>query len=271
MTPSLRSAPVAVLLLAGAALALAAGVASNAQSPSAGFSAKGALVVQTELSGAKLDVGGNIALEQRGQLVRVDVLSLGIPGMNPTLNALASSQLIPAGGYSLVYDQAKRSYTVWSSAKRTYYSSEGGGQAPAQSNPAVAAATAVGSAGDIMHAFSAAKALRDYRVFSASIDLTGHGTTNGHPTTGLNFAIKRQEKTGDLLDVHGQLHLADDLNELPVQIAASLNGAGGAPPTSLRLDLTSVDAHTPADADFVVPQGFSKAAQISDVLGRTLP
>jgi hypothetical protein len=61
------------------------------------------------------------------------------------------------------------------------------------------------------------------------------------------------------------------LNELPVQIAASVNGAAGAPPTSLRLDFTSIDARTPPDTDFIVPAGFTKTTKITDVLGRSLP
>lgn len=258
------------------ALAMGAASGARAADPGApnGFAAKGSLTVQTELSGAKINVGGNIALEQRGQLVRIDVLSLSLPGVDSMLSSLASSQLFPPGGYSVVYDQAKHTYIAWSTSRKMYYENEGSGSsAPPPSNPGVAAATAVSSTSDILHAFSAARALRDYKVFSASLNLTGHGTTNGHPSTGVAFALKRQEKnaTGDPLDVHGTLQLADDLNELPVQINASVNGAGGAPPSTLRLDFTSIDARTPPDSDFAVPAGFTKAGKITDILGRSLP
>jgi hypothetical protein len=191
MTGIRRAAPYCALAIG--ALVLGAGGARAADpGPSNGFAAKGSLTVQTALSGAKIDVGGNISLEQRGPLVRIDILSLSLPGVDSMISSLASSQLFPPGGYSVVYDQARHSYTVWSSSKKTYYSNEGStNPAPPPSNPAVAAATAVGSTSDLLHAFSAARALRDYKVFSASLNLTGHGTTNGHPSTGLAFAIKR--------------------------------------------------------------------------------
>jgi hypothetical protein len=263
-----------------ACVALLALVWGNAGVPavsaSSGFSAKGALVVQTEFSGAKVNIGGNINLEQRGPLVRVDILSLAFPGLKGALGSLAqgalsSTQLFPQGGYSVVYDQAQHTYTVWAPSKHAYYTNEGGGPPPPVSDPASAAATTVGNASDMLHAFSAAKPLRDYRQFSASLNLTGHGTTNGHPSTGLNFALKRQERSGDPLDVHGTLQLADDLDELPVQIAASVKGAGGTPPTSLRLDFTSIDRRTPDEGDFSPPEGYTKAAKLSDVLIRSLP
>jgi len=254
--------------------ALAAGFASATHvavaQTSSGFSARGSLVVQTTLSGQKLNIGGNIALEQRGSRVRIDMLSLAFPGTDQTLSALASSQLFPPGGYTVVFDQQSRTYTVWSSSKRTYFTSQPG-TTPQASNPAVAAASTVGNANDVLHAFAFARSLRNYRQFSASVSLAGHGTTNGHPTTGINFALRRQERTGEPLDVHGTLQLADDLDEIPVQIAASLKGAGGAPPLSLRLDLTSVDRNAPAEGDFTVPDGYSKAAKVTDVFGRILP
>jgi len=266
----MNSRPVRAIQAAIAATICLATSAAVAQQPN-GFSAKGALVVQTEFSGAKINIGGNINLEQRGPLVRVDVLSLSLPGMDAMLSQLANSQLFPPGGYSLVYDQAKHSYTVWSPSRHAYYTNDNGGSAPSSSNPAVAAATTVGNATDMLHAFAAAKALRDYRQFSASLNLTGHGTTNGHPTTGLDFALKRQERTGDPLDIHGSLKLADDIDELPVQVVASLKGAGGAPPTSMRLDLNSINQQTPSEDDFTVPAGYSQAQHLTDVLGRVLP
>jgi hypothetical protein len=67
------------------------------------------------------------------------------------------------------------------------------------------------------------------------------------------------------------LQLADDLDELPVQINATISGAGGAPPSSLKLDLTTVEARTPPDSDFEVPDGFKQASSPAGVLGRGLP
>jgi hypothetical protein len=242
-----------------------------------GFTAHGTLVAQTELSGQKVSLGGNIALEQLGQTVRLDLLSLAIPNTSGSMlgalanSALSSTSLFPPGGYTVVFDRANHTYTVWSSSKHTFFTSAPS-VTPPSNNPAVAATTAIGETSDLLHAFSAAKVLRDYRVFTASLALTGHDTTNGHPTTGLTYGLKRQERTGDLLQVHGTLKLADDLDELPVQWTADVQGAGnGAPPSAIKVDLTSIDRTAPGLGDFAVPAGYTRASQMSDVFGHGLP
>jgi hypothetical protein len=272
--------PSQALVLVLAALAMVPGATAGralAQQPGPGFTAHGTLGAQTQLSGQPISLTGNIALEQLGDMVRLDLLSLGIPNSGSVLGALASSamsatSLFPAGGYSVVFDRRNRTYTVWSPSKRTYFASAPNTTPAATSNPAVAATTAIAETGDLLHSFAAARVLRDYRVFSASINLTGHGTTNGHPTTGLSYAIKRQERSGDLMSIAGSMKLADDLDEIPVQLIANVQGAGGgAPPGTIRVDLTSIDRNAPSGDDFSVPAGFTRAAQLSDVFGRALP
>ncbi len=272
--------PSQTLVLALMALVLVPGATAGrafAQQQPPGFTAHGTLVAQTQLSGQPLSLGGNIVLEQLGDMVRLDLQSLAVPSNGSLLGALANSamsatSLFPAGGYSVVFDRRNRTYTVWSPSKHTYFTSPANAPPAASSNPAVAATTAIAETGDLLHSFAAAKALRDYRVFSASINLTGHGTTNGHPTTGLTYAIKRQERTGDLLSIAGSMKLADDLDEIPVQLVANVQGAGnGAPPGTIRVDLTSIDRNAPSGDDFTVPAGYTRASQLSDVFGRTLP
>jgi hypothetical protein len=68
------------------------------------------------------------------------------------------------------------------------------------------------------------------------------------------------------------MKLADDLDEIPVQLVANVQGAGnGAPPGTIKLDLTSIDRNAPSGDDFTVPSGYSRASQLSDVFGRNLP
>jgi hypothetical protein len=70
--------------------------------------------------------------------------------------------------------------------------------------------------------------------------------------------------------VHGRLQLADDLDEVPVEITANLK-TQSIPDSGLRLDLTTLaKANTPS-ADFAVPAGYFRANVIGDVLGKTLP
>jgi hypothetical protein len=251
----------------------------------AGYAGKGQLQIQTTLSGPslgvpslggvtlKVTVNGDIALEARGQLLRVDLLDLAIPGSDPLLSALASSQLIPPGGFTVVYDRTASTYTVWSSSKRAYY--VGGGATPsgataAASAPAGGADAALGAGADLFKAFAFARSLKDDSAFSVTLTLAGHGTVNGHPATAIDYQYARTTNAGDSTAVHGRLQLADDLDEVPVEVTASLK-TQSIPESGLRLELTTLAKANVAAADFEVPAGYFRANAIGDVLGKTLP
>ena len=107
---------------AGAALLSFALPAAAYADDASGYAGKGSLVIQTSLGETKLTVGGDIAFEERDTVIRIDILSLGIPGADPTLSAVMSTQLFPPGGFTVIYDRKQSTYTVWSNAKRLYYS-----------------------------------------------------------------------------------------------------------------------------------------------------
>jgi len=234
------------------ALAFGTLARGHAADDPSGFVGKGQLVVATAIGGAanKLTVGGDIAIEQRGADLRLDILSLAIPGAGAAVSSLLGTQLFPPGGFSIVYDRKISSYTIWSNAKRTYYTSATNNAAPPQSN---GTAAAIGAAGGLFDVFTLAKSLKDDNAFSATLTLAGHGTVNGDKT-----------------DVHGRFQLADDLDALPVEITASAKSKT-IPESALKLDLTTLAKQTPSEADFQVPQGFSRSANIGDVIGKTLP
>jgi len=259
-----------VVLTAGAALAAIFGHGIAATDPG-GFVGKGQLVIATAIGGAenKLTVGGDIALEGRGSDLRLDVLSLAIPGAGAAISSLLGTQLFPPGGFTIVYDRKASSYTVWSNAKRTYYTSQTA-SAPAGAAATGGPAAAIGAAGSILDVFSIAKSLKDDTAFTATLSLAGHGTVNGHPATGLDYIYTATAKNGDKSDVHGRFQLADDLDALPVQITASAKSKT-IPESSLKLDLTTLAKQTPNEADFAIPQGYTRAATIGDVIGKTLP
>jgi len=52
-----------------------------------------------------------------------------------------------------------------------------------------------------------------------TLALAGHGTTNGHPATGLNYALKFQLDGKQPYEVAGRAQLADDLDEIAVRRA----------------------------------------------------
>lgn len=229
----------------------------------------GTLVVQANVQGQPLDIGGNVALYHKNDLYRLDVLSLGFPGTDKGLSALAST-LIGPGGVTLVYDAANGAMTAWSATNRTYFPMSPP-RAPQGGASAAPAVPSNASPRDPLSALaSVAKALEN--VQTATIQLTGHRTVNGHPTTDVDVQMKRHLPGKSPEDYHAQVALADDLGDFPVQIAfestpATKDAMGG----KFRLDLTSIQPDTPDDNVFVVPQGYSRASSLSGVLGHGSP
>jgi hypothetical protein len=246
-----------------------ASVAVATPAPTTGYVGKGQIVLRTTLGGSQtFTVGGTIALEARDARLRLDVLSLGLPGADPATSALFGTQLFPPGGFTVVYDRTASTYTVWSGARRAYYTSANAA-AGASANAAPANA-AIGAAQQIFGAFAFAKTLHDARAFAMSVSLSGHSVVDGHPATGLDFQLTRTQRDGAALDVHGNLELADDLDDVPVQMTASAK-TPSLPESAFKLDLTTLARGNPADADFTVPSGFTRATSLGDVIGRQLP
>jgi hypothetical protein len=251
------------------ACAFAATALLGAATPSAspGLRSSGTLVVQANVQGSPINIGGNVALYHKGALYRLDLLSLGFPGTDPGLSAIASTLIAP-GGVSLVYDGATGATVAWSNGNRTYYEiaparAPTGGAAPAPaSQPAPS---------DPLAALArVASTLQN--VQTATISLTGHRTINGHPTTDVDVVVKRQLPGKPAEDYHAQVALADDLADFPVQIAfsstpASPSSVGG----SFKLDLTSVERTVPDDAAFTIPRGYTRATSLSGVLSSRPP
>jgi predicted small lipoprotein YifL len=231
------------------------------------------LVVQTALFSPdnSLTIGGHIAFEQRDRQLRIDVISITIPGMNPTAAAVTGAgaqalQLFPAGGFTVVLDQHAMTYTVWSNAKGKYFTGKmrppatpGASPAPTpKPTPSVAPSAAP------FDPLTAFKMLKNIKTFSLA--LKGHGTTNGHPSTEYDFQIERDNGQGDTFESHGQFQLADDLDEFPVQIQASAKGKTF-PTSSVRLDLSRLERRLPPREDFVVPRGYTQAQSPQEVFG----
>jgi hypothetical protein len=255
-------------LILAASLA-AAFAALSAAAPATGYAGKGRLVIGTTLASAPLAVAGDIALEARGQQLRLDLLDLAIPGSGQILSSLISTQLIPAGGFTVVYDRGASTYTVWSSAKHAYY--VGGGAPSPTTAPAQpgAADAALGAGADLLKAFAFARSLKDDTAFTVTLSLAGHGNVNGHPATGLDYQYSRTTLGGDTTNVHGRLQLADDLDDVPIQVTAALS-TKSIPSSTLSLDLTTLEQSNPPASDFAPPAGYLRANAIGDVLGKTL-
>lgn len=249
--------------LAASAALLFASPSLLAAAPSIpGLRSSGTIVIAATIQGQPINVGGKVALFHKGTMYRLDLLSLGFPGMSGDMSALAAT-LIGPGGVSVLYDGANGSLTAWSNANRTYYTERPARATPAPAPPANAApANPVDPLGALANL---ATSLRD--VQSATIQLVGHSPVNGHPATNLDVQMKRQLPGKPLENYHAQLALAEDLNDFPVQIAlqsvaATKSAIGG----TMKLDLTTVQADTPDDSMFVVPQGYTRVASLAGVL-----
>jgi hypothetical protein len=277
----MRSRSVAASVLASCGLALAFGTSATGQpapSPSpavtasprptpAGLVGRAQLVVQVAIGGAgdKLTLGGDIAFEQRGSLLRVDVLSIKIPGMNPLAGAVVSSELFPQGGFSAVYDRADNSYTIWSASSQKYYAGKGKPQTSPTATPSPEATAS--AAPDVLGFFKWLAFIKDAKALSLSFTLAGHSTTNGHPTTGIDYQLTQTDKDGVPSDLHGRVQFADDLDEFPVQLTASVK-AKNVPEGALRLDLTTLERRLPSLSDFRVPQGYARTDKIGEAIGK---
>lgn len=245
------------------AFAALAFTAFCAAAPPPGLRGNGTMVVQTSFSGTPITVGGNVAIAHKGSLYRIDVLSLGLPGAGSDMAALAAA-FLPKGGISGVYDSASGATTVWSDTNRTYYI-----VAPARAaSPAAASAPATTTTGapDPL-AFLAQASSMLQNVQSASAQLIGHATVNGHQATQLDFSLKRQLPGKPAENYHAQTALADDLGGFPVQLTvqstpATSSQIGG----TMKLDLTSVRAEMPDDAAFVTPQGYTRVDSLGGIL-----
>ena len=264
----LRALFAGVVFLTAAVAATAPSHVFAADAPP-GIVAKGQLVLQTSLGGTAnaITIGGDIAFEQSQRHIRVDVLSLGIPGMDPTLAATLSTQLIPPGGFTFVLDLKNGTTTYWSTSKRTYYQKAGVTTSPSTPAPAPTASAGGFNPTD---AFGALRGLADDKALNISISLAGHSIVNGHPATGVDFQYTRTTQAGQTTDIHGRLQSADDLGGMPVELTAS-GTVGALPPSAVRLDLTSFSRQAPAEADFEVPPGFTRVNDLGGVIGRSLP
>jgi len=257
-----------LVAVACAALGAATVAYVRAADEPSGYVGKGNIVVRTQLGGStSITLGGDIAMEELGPRLRVDVLSLAIPGTSATISGLIATQLFPPGGFSVVYDRSNSSVTIWSNAQHRYFSSANttaGAPTPAPAIPALGS-----SSGDLFSAFSFAKQLKDYNVFNVTLGLAGHQTVNGHPATGLNFAFLRTNKNSETIDVHGTLQFADDLDGVPVEITVA-GKSKSFPESAFRLDFSSLVKQTPPDTDFEAPPGYARVTNIGEVIGKNL-
>jgi len=242
------------LLVAAAALP----AALSAEPP--GYSGRAAVGVELRSDRGSLTVNGKASFEQRGTLVRLDIssLALTLPSSN------APGNLVPAGGYTIVYDPSTLHYTVWSAARRAYFTGTGS-PAPAASPSPTPVPT--GSPAPSRPSRSPFEDLKDLKAFSMSVNMVPtKETVDGHPTTAFDFNLQAQGK-GEPVVFTGHANFADDLKGTPILLVASLShGAKSASSGNFRFAVTDVRETAPPESDFSPPEGYKKADGLFDVL-----
>ncbi len=236
-----------------AALLLPHGLAAEAP----GYSAHAAIALEGVTKKGTIALKGDANFEQRGTTVRMDILSLSIvPG-----TGAAAPDIVPKGGYSIVYDPLAQSFTVWSAARQAYFTGSAKKSAPSpNASPEPAASPAVTKPSPL-------EKLKDLRAFSLSVDLApAKETVAGHVTTAFDFKFLEQGKTGDPFGITGRVNFADDLAGVPIALVANATRGSQTNVGSVRFSLTDVHQTAPPDSDFVPPNGYKKATSIFEVL-----
>ncbi|MDQ6826446.1 MAG: hypothetical protein M3Z14_04500 [Candidatus Eremiobacteraeota bacterium] len=227
-----------------------------------GFSAKGTVVAQASFSGQRFNLGMDIGVMQRGNLYRIDIDRIALPGADPAVSALAA-QFLPQGSFSALYDYSSRRMTVWSNANKTYTvrESKAGAAATPQN-----ATTAGGP--DIFKALTFGKDVQKYKVYELSTRLTGPSQANGHRTHAVALAFRMQPNSGQAVEASGTLNFADDLDGFLTRASFAFRQPQQG---SLQVDLTSVTRSAPAETLFAIPDGYRKVDDLSGVLGKNIP
>jgi len=242
-------------------------------SPPTGYLCKGEIAISSAFGGSPISFGGKIALEQRGSRLRLDIVSIDILGAAKTgslpVTALLATQLFPKGGITVVFDRTNSTYTVWSNAKHAYATAHLGAKTAPSPAPSASASPAPGEF-DLFKAFSALRPLKTDRTFSVSIALTGHKTLFAHPVTTLHFDVEQTSFSGKSTEVHADVALADDVDELPIQLIVH-GVAKGLPPSTLRIDVPELVRQAPPEADFEPPQGYARVNSAGDLFGMGAP
>ena len=234
-----------------------------AASADEGLTSSGSIVIQAVISGQKINVGSPIALYRAGSAYRLDVKQLTPVGVDATVGAFLATAL-PIHSFTFMYDGATGTTSAFSNDNHTYYQ-ESKRATSAPTTPAPALTTSASDPLSMIAMYG--RMLRDDKTFSATLNLAGHGTTNGHPATNVNLEFKQQKTGGALQDYRAHLALADDLDGFPVQIALDSVGVKASDLAgALRLDLTAVQRATPPSDTFTIPAGYARVNSLGEIL-----
>ena len=244
----------------GTMLVLALECAAGAQTPKPsptpapsppGFSAHAHADATVTAQGTAYAGSVTLAVAQRPDLIRVDVLSLK-----------SDSFPLPPITVTVVIDRRANTLTAWSDATKQYRVQPFLPRTTSPSPRATARATA-----SPRPAVRGTSPFAKLDVLEATLKLTGHTTTAGLPTTGLAFDLQVKNK-GDQATSHvaATAQIADDYAAFPVTLELTLEP--GTVPFGAKLSY-AVDDLTPGVpplSRFAIPAGYTEASSLMTVI-----
>jgi hypothetical protein len=202
-------------------------------------------------------LGASVAFEVRRLKFRLDLLSVTLPSAMTQASG-GPAPPFPPGGCTIVVDPTASKFVLWVPRTKKYFA----GKLPKPSFGGKPKPTpGVGAPAHPFDPLVVFRLLKGIKTFSFA--LTGHSAMNGHPTSQYDFTLAREYGAGNSFAVHGQMQLADDMDELPVLFQVSVSG-NKLPESSLRYDLTSLERRLPPETDFHPPGGYKLAKDPGD-------
>ncbi len=208
------------------------------------------------MQASTMSAGARVAVAQRDQLTRVDLLSVD-----------ASVLPIQIPRLTFVIDRRANTVTLWNDAARAYYTQpflpQNLSGAPRRPTPDPGATS---------------KPVRPERSMLANLDLltfdlrlTGHSTIVGIASTGLAFDMKvRQHGKTALTHANGTVQVADDFAFFPVRLQAQIASDGLASPASVVYTIDTFDRQIPSPDTFAVPDGYTRVTSLLRVFSGSM-
>ena len=243
----------AVLIFAGTAVAQTPSP-SPSPAPAPGFSAHAHANVTVVAQGATYNGSVQLAVAQRTDLTRIDVLSLK-----------SDSFPVPPITATVVIDRHANTLTAWSDATKQFRVQ------PFIPRPAVSATPRAGTtarpSATPRAVVRGTSPFSQLDVLEATLKLTGHTATAGIPTTGLAFDLQVRKK-GEQVSSHvaATAQIADEYAAFPVTLDVSLEP--GAAPFGAKLSYAVDDLNhdVPAIGRFRIPAGYTEASSLMTVI-----
>ena len=229
---------------------------ANAQSapspvPPTGFSSRGHLTVNVPIQTSTIYAGARLAVSQRDQLTRIDLLSV-----DAAILPIRIPQL------TFVIDRRANIVTGWNDSAHIYYTQS----------------FLPSSLGGVSHSAPVPEAsnrpsrlehspLANLDLLTFNMRLTGRTTVAGIPSSGLAFDAKiRQYGKIAISHVTGTAQLADDFAFFPTAIHARIQSGDLPRAAVFAYAVDAFDRGAPPAETFAVPNGYSEATSMIGVL-----